>query len=293
MKLEIPFYFKINDVYKIARDKNGEQELITFELSDYVVRIQDLENVKELTEEFNKPSHYVDFVNTIKTSDLLPSFQEKKDKFKKDWERTIEGVPQHIIDKLKQNRIEFEKLLATELKQSMLFLKEHITDIENLFRVMIEEQKNKMKQSRKEAQHKYYLKKKQELNVSFDPQPEKVELTEEEIIEKKRQSRKNACKKYYLKMKQELKVSFDPESEKVELTEEETIEKKRQARKECNKKYYLKVKHQLQTAIDIPEEKSVIDLKEKKKQYNKKYYQSKKDKLLQLSKNENEQLDLI
>ena len=55
----------------------------------------------------------------------------------------------------------------------------------------------------------------------------------------------------------------------------------------------MKVKHQLQTAIDIPEEKSVIDLKEKKKQYNKKYYHSKKDKLLQLSKNENEQHNLI
>jgi hypothetical protein len=249
MKLDIPLYYKKDGDYKKSRDKNGEQEYVTLEFNEYVVRIQDMENVKELTQEFKKPSQYVDFVNTIKTTDLLPSFQEKKDKFNDDWKRIITGVPKDEINKLKQNRIEFEKLLETELKQSMLFLKEHIADIENLFRAMIEEQKNKMKQSRK-----------------------------------------NACKKYYLKKKQELNVSFDPQPEKVVLTEEESIEKKRQARQEYNKKYYLKVKHQLQTAIDIPEEKSVMDLKEKKKLYNKKYYQSKKDKLLQLSKNENEEL---
>jgi hypothetical protein len=51
MKLEIPLYYKVNGDYKKGRDKNGEQEYITLELSEYVVRIQDIENVKELTEE--------------------------------------------------------------------------------------------------------------------------------------------------------------------------------------------------------------------------------------------------
>lgn len=247
MKIEIPLYYKVNDMYKKGRDKNGEQEYITIELDSFVVRIQDMESVKELTKEFKKPTDYVDFVNIIKKTDLLPSFQEKKNKLKEDWDTAIQGVPKNIIDELKPIKIEFEKMLTRELQISMLFLKEHITDIEHLFRDIIEEQKNKIKQSRKDACKKYYLKKKQELNASFDSQPEKVELTEEESIEKQRKSRQ-----------------------------------------EYNKKYYLKIKNQLQAAIDIQEEKSVVDLKEIKKLYNKKYYQSKKDKLLQLSKNENE-----
>ena len=290
MKLEIPLYYKLNGDYKKGRDKNGEQEYVTLELSEYVVRIQDIENVKELTEEFNKPSQYVDFVNTIKKTDLLPSFQEKRDKFKADWIRTITGVPQNEIDKLKSKRIEFENLLANELKLNMSFLKEHITDIENLFRIIIEEQKNKMKQSRKNACKKYYLKKKQELNVSFDPEPDKVELTEEETIEKQKQSRKNACKKYYLKKKQELNVSFDPEPEKVELTEEETIEKQRKSRKETNHKYYLKRKEQIniKPLIEKTDEEKAAELKAKKAESNRKWYEKQKQ-LLQLSKNESEE----
>jgi hypothetical protein len=266
MKLEIPLYCKVNDVYKIARDKNGEQELITLELSDYVVRIQDLENVKELTEEFNKPSQYVDFVNTIKTFDLLPLFREKYDTFKEDWARTIKGVPQHIIDKLKQNRIEFEKLLATELKHSMSFLKEHIIDIENLFKEIIEEQKNKIKQSRKTACKKYYLKKKQELNVSFDTEPENIELTEEEIIEKQRKSRQETNHKYYLKRKEQ--IILNP-------SDEEKVSEIKSKKAEANKKWYEKRKQLLQSCpreVKTPEE-----IKESRKEAQHKYYLKKKE----------------
>ena len=278
MKLEIPLYYKQNDEYRKSRDKHGEQEYITLELSEYVVSLQDLVNVKELVKEFNKPTEYIDFVNIIKTMDLLPIFQEKKDKFNEDWSRIIKGVPQNIIDGIKPQRIEFQKLLARELQKSMTYLKEHVAEIEDLFRDIIEQQKNKMKQSRKDACKKYYLKKKQELNASFDIKPEKVELTEEENENKKKEARKEACKKYYLKKKQELNALFEPD-----------VEKKKQSRQEKNRKYYLKIKQKLDGLNETQEEKPVDDLKEKKKLYNKKYYQSKKDKLLQLSKNENEQ----
>ena len=197
MKLEIPLYYKQNGDYRKSYNKHGEQEYITFDLCEYVVRIQDMESVKELVKEFKKPTEYVDFVNKIKNTDLLPVFQERRDKFKDDWSRTITGVPIDIINGLKPKREEFSKLLLRELQKSMTYLKEHITDIENLFRDIIEEQKNKIKQSRKDACKKYYLKKKQELNASFDPQPEKVELTEEETIDAKKQARKEYNKKYY------------------------------------------------------------------------------------------------
>lgn len=236
MKIEIPLYYKINDVYKKGRDINGEQEYITLELSEYVVRIQDMDNVKELVKEFKKPTEYVDFVNTIKTTNLLPIFQEKKDKFDEDWSITIKGIPQNIIDELKPKRKEFNKMLAIELQKSMLFLKEHITDIEQLFKDIIEEHKNKIKQSRKDACQRYYLKKKQELNASFNPQIEKVELTEEENENKKKEARKEYNKKYYLNIKQQLQGFIKEEQSNVDLKEKKKL---------YNKKYYQSKKDKL------------------------------------------------
>jgi hypothetical protein len=254
MEFKIPLYYKINGVYKHSWF-DGDYQYLTFELKDYIVTIKSIDDVTELIKDYKKPTEYVKFANLIKNydgtvSNLLPLFKNKIDDFESHWENRKKGVPKHIIDNLLDQKKQFKNTIKRNLYDSMIFMKENITIIEDLVRDLIKEKQNKIKQSRKDAN-----------------------------------------KKYYLKIKEELKATLDDvvDEAKVELNEEEIALKKIEARKETNRKYYQKIKDILQKNKPPATEEPVCDLKERRKLYNQKYYQARKEKILQLSKNENEQ----
>lgn len=232
-----------------------------FNLEDYIININNIDDVKDLIiEHYNKPTEYVDLVNKIKNYDdesanynsLIPLFIEKVKQFNTDWKKKQRSIEKYILNDILEPINEFKKLITRNLRDNMLFMKENIVIIEDFVRDLIKEKQEKMKESRKNANKKYYLKIKQELKATLEP--------------------------------------IKADEEKVELNEEELALKKIEARKESNRKYYQKIKDKLeQIKASKAQEEPVIDLKERKKLYNQKYYQTRKEKILQFSKNENEQ----
>lgn len=227
-----------------------------FNLEDYTFNINNIDHVKELIiENYNKPTEYVDLVNKIKNYDddlnkisiLIPLFIEKIKKFNTDWKNKQRSIDKCFLNDILEPMNKFRALITTNLRNNMLFMKANITIIEDFVRDLIKEKQIKLKQSRKEASKRYYLKTKQELKATLD-------VVEEEKVESLK-------------------------------GDEEIALKKIEARKETNKKYYQKIKEKLQQ-IKASTEEPVVDLKERRKLYNQKYYQSRKEKILQLSKNE-------
>ena len=109
-------------------------------------------------------------------------------------------------------------------KKDDTFIKENVNELFKEIDKLIIKLQNKLKESRQNANKKYYEKQKKLMNTVITPPK-----TSEEIM----QSRKEANHKFYLKRKEVLK-----DFKYVAKTDEEKAE----AKKEANKKYYEKKK---------------------------------------------------
>jgi len=142
--------------------------------------------------------------------------------------KAIKNYPENIKDKINKQFDILREANKKNAKQHDTFIKENVEELFNEIDNHIIDLQNKLKESRKNANKKYYEKQKALMNTIKKPSK-----TPEEILE----ARKEANHKFYLKRKEMLK-----DFKYIPKTDEEKLE----AKKEANKKYYEKKKLQKQ-----------------------------------------------
>jgi hypothetical protein len=225
-------YFDENNYYK-----NVDEILETLEQLPKVIYIgkvayQSGENADEeinMTDSIEKLLLVKEQVNkAINTTKMIKFIADGYRLIESDNNKILKFMPSNI--KLKYEPIVNE--LNNKIKLNVLkddkFIKDNVNELFAEIDKRIIILQNKLKESRKKANKKYYEKQKALMNTIKKPSK-----TPEEIM----QSRKEANHKFYLKRKEILK-----DFKYIPKTDEEKLE----AKKEANKKYYEKKKLQIQ-----------------------------------------------
>ena len=213
--------------------------------------INSIENLLLVKEQINNAIENKKMVKFVK--DVYKLTEANNNKILRFMPTSIRLKYEPIVNELNNN-------IKINANKNDNFVKTNVIEIFNEIDNRIIILQDKLKESRKNANKKYYEKQKALMNTIKKPTNSK---TPEEILE----ARREANKKYYEKQKALLDTIKKPTNSK---TPEEIL----QARKEANHKFYLKRKEMLKDLKYVP--KTDEEKVEAKKDANKKYYEKKK-----------------